>query len=79
LLHEESETFVFIESEPGVFRRRRVTTGEHSGKQVAVSEGLNPGEKVVSSGAAALRSETLKGQIPAEVGDEKNRQSAGQK
>ncbi len=71
VLHEESETFVFVESEPGVFRRRRVTTGEHSSEQVVVSEGLNLGEKVVSSGAAALRSETLKGQIPTEVEDEK--------
>lgn len=67
VLYEEGETSVFVESEPGVFRRRRVTTGERSGERIVVSEGLNPGEKVVSSGAGLLRSETLKGQIRTEV------------
>lgn len=67
VLYEESETFVFVESETGVFRRRRVVTGERSGERIVVSQGLNQGEKVVSSGAGLLRGETLKGQFPTEV------------
>jgi cobalt-zinc-cadmium efflux system membrane fusion protein len=67
VLQEENQSLVFVESAPGVYRRRAITTGERRGDQIVVSSGLALGEQVVSSGAASLRSETLKGQIPTEV------------
>jgi len=70
LLYEEGRRLVFVEREPGVFERRSITIGARQDDQIRVTSGLQVGEKVVSVGAQALRSETLKGQIPVEVGDE---------
>jgi cobalt-zinc-cadmium efflux system membrane fusion protein len=64
VLFEEGQSVVYVESEPNVFRRRAVTTGERKEDLIVVTSGLNAGEKVVSVGAASLRSENLKGQIP---------------
>ncbi len=64
VLFEEGQSVVYVESEPNVFRRRAVTTGERKGDLIVVTSGLNAGEKVVSVGAASLRGETFKGQIP---------------
>jgi cobalt-zinc-cadmium efflux system membrane fusion protein len=66
ILLEANRSFVFVESEPGVYRRREITTGERRGDNAVVTSGLNAGEKVVSVGAESLRSETLKGQIQTE-------------
>jgi cobalt-zinc-cadmium efflux system membrane fusion protein len=66
ILLEANRSFVFVESEPGVYRRRDINTGERRGDYVVVTSGLNAGEKVVSVGAESLRSETLKGQIQTE-------------
>lgn len=66
VLLEANRYLVFVESEPGVYRRREITTGERKGDYTVVTSGVNPGEKVVSVGAESLRSETLKGQIQAE-------------
>jgi len=71
VLHEENQEAVYVESEPGVFRRRVITTGERSGEQVVASSGLQAGERVVSVGAASLRSEARTGQMPSEVGGDK--------
>jgi cobalt-zinc-cadmium efflux system membrane fusion protein len=67
ILLEANRSFVFVESEPGVYRRRDITTGERRGDNTVVTSGLNAGEKVVSVGAESLRSETLKGQIQKET------------
>lgn len=64
VLFEEGQSVVYVESEPNVFRRRAVTTGDRRGDNTVVTSGLNAGEKVVSVGAASLRGETFKGQIP---------------
>lgn len=64
VLSEADQQIVYVESEPGVFRRRVITTGERSGGDIAVTAGLSAGEKVVSVGAESLRSEALKSQIP---------------
>lgn len=66
VLFEANRSIVFVESEPGVYRRREITTGERRGDNTVVNSGLNPGEKVVSVGAESLRGETLKGQIQTE-------------
>jgi cobalt-zinc-cadmium efflux system membrane fusion protein len=65
-LTEESQSIVFVEAQPGVYQRRRVSLGERNGDSVVVSSGLKAGEKVVSVGAASLRSETMKEQIESE-------------
>ena len=64
VLSEEGVSSVFVETEPGVFRRRIVMLGQRRGEKMVISGGLQAGEKVVSVGAQALNSETLKGLIP---------------
>ena len=64
VLSEEGVSSVFVETEPGVFRRRIVMPGQRRGEKMVISGGLQAGEKVVSVGAQALNSETLKGLIP---------------
>lgn len=68
VLFEESQSIVYIETEPNVFRRQVIVTGERNGDLIVVTSGLKAGDKVVSVGAASLRSESLKGQIPTEEG-----------
>lgn len=65
-LTEEGRSIVFVEVEAGVYQRRRVAVGERNGESVVVISGLKAGEKVVSVGAASLRSETLRDQIESE-------------
>jgi cobalt-zinc-cadmium efflux system membrane fusion protein len=48
------EHCVFIEEHPGDFRRREVKLGETAGDNVAVLDGVRPGERVVSDGALLL-------------------------
>jgi cobalt-zinc-cadmium efflux system membrane fusion protein len=64
VLFEEGQSVVYVESELNVFHRRAITTSERKEDLIVVTSGLNAGEKVVSVGAASLRSESLKGQIP---------------
>ena len=49
-----NEHCVFVEEQPGAFRRRAVKVGETSGGGVEVLEGLKSGELVVSEGALLL-------------------------
>ena len=46
---------VYVQDSPGSFRPRRVKTGQREGNDVAVLEGLSPGEKVVVDGAMLLQ------------------------
>jgi cobalt-zinc-cadmium efflux system membrane fusion protein len=64
VLSEEGHVIVFVETEPGVYRRRQITAAQRSGDNVVVSAGLSPSEKVVSVGAESLRGESQKEQIP---------------
>lgn len=64
VLSEEGVSSVFVETEPGIFRRRIVMPGQRRGEKMVISGGLQAGERVVSVGAQALNSETLKGLIP---------------
>lgn len=66
ILSEQGVASVFVEIEPGVFRRQVVTPGQRTGGNVAIVSGLKPGEKVVSLGAQSLNSEALKSLIPAD-------------
>lgn len=49
-------SYVFVELSPGVLQRRRVTLGMQ-GRESYVKEGLNAGERVVTSGALLLNAE----------------------
>jgi len=69
VLYQEGRSSVYVETLPGVFQLRPVTAGDRLGNAIAVLSGLKAGEKVVSVGAAALQSETSKGQVAIE-GDE---------
>lgn len=49
--------FIFIEQSTGVLQRRRVTLGMQGSEYAYVKEGLQPGERIVTSGALLLNSE----------------------
>lgn len=71
VLSDEGQSFVYVETEAGVFRRRTVTSGARAGDKLAVTSGLSAGEKVVTVGAQSLRGETLRGQLSTEPEGEK--------
>lgn len=64
ILSEQGIASVFVETEPGVFRRQIVTVGPRRGGTVAIVSGVQVNQKVVSAGAQSLNSETLKSLIP---------------
>ena len=49
------DTFVFVETSPGKYVRRSVTLGATHDKTDEITQGLEDGDKVVSSGAELLR------------------------
>ena len=50
-------SFVFVEKEPGVFERKRVSLGLQGREETYVKDGILEGERVVGSGALLLNSE----------------------
>ena len=50
-------SYLFVEKTPGVLQRRRVTLAMQGSDYSYVKEGLQPGERVVTSGALLLNSE----------------------
>ncbi len=50
-------TYLFVEKTPGVLQRRRVTLAMQGSDYSYVKEGLQAGERVVTSGALLLNSE----------------------
>jgi cobalt-zinc-cadmium efflux system membrane fusion protein len=57
LVSEGLYSFVFVESAPGVFEKRRVELGLQGRDESYVKTGLSAGEKVVAAGALLLQSE----------------------
>ena len=51
---------LFVEQEPGVFAVRDVTVGRTGGGRVEIRSGVQPGEKVVTTGSFRLKSEMKK-------------------
>ena len=49
--------FIFIEQSTGVLQRRRVTLSMQGSEYTYIKEGLQPGERIVTSGALLLNSE----------------------
>lgn len=50
-------SYIFVETEPGVFQRRRVQPGLQGAELTYIKQGLKSGERVVVSGALLLNSE----------------------
>lgn len=55
----ESHLSVWVEVDEGMFEQRMITTGRENKVEVEVLSGLQPGDKVVVSGAFLLKSESL--------------------
>jgi cobalt-zinc-cadmium efflux system membrane fusion protein len=55
----EHATFVFVEQQPGVYRKRDVALGLTTPDVVEIKSGLAPGDRVVDRGAFYLKSELL--------------------
>jgi cobalt-zinc-cadmium efflux system membrane fusion protein len=51
---------VFVVVEPNVVRATGVTLGASDGHQAEVAQGLQPGDRVVTAGAFALKSELFR-------------------
>ncbi len=66
VLADETQSFVFVESQPGIFARRTIVPGEQTHEKIVVKSGLKAGEMVVSRGAQVLRGESSRSQIPAD-------------
>ena len=64
IVSEQGISSVFVEGEKGVFRRRIVMVGQRRGGNLEIVSGLQPNERVVSTGAQSLNSEALKSLIP---------------
>jgi membrane fusion protein, heavy metal efflux system len=59
ILQHENQEFVFVEMTGGDFKKVNVSTGQSSEQWVEVTEGLSPGQLVVTQGAFLLKSEFL--------------------
>lgn len=58
---QKAERIVFVETAPGTFQRREIKIGQTSPQAMEILDGLAAGEKVVTTGAFALKSELEKG------------------
>ena len=58
-------SLVFVEQEPGVFAVREVTVGRKAGNHIEILAGVEPGEKVVTTGSFRLKSEMKKTEMEA--------------
>ncbi|TWT50756.1 Cobalt-zinc-cadmium resistance protein CzcB [Rubripirellula amarantea] len=59
VVQHENQSFVFVDESDGTFKRVDVSTGHASDDWVEVTQGLEPGQLVVTHGAFLLKSELL--------------------
>ncbi|HEX3870212.1 MAG TPA: efflux RND transporter periplasmic adaptor subunit [Pirellulales bacterium] len=64
VMRNGDETFVFIEDEPGNYRKVDVKLGVSTRNDIEVTDGLSAGDRVVDSGAFQLKSELMLGNEP---------------
>lgn len=62
LVTEGLYSFVFVEKEPGVLEQRPVTLAIRGRDESYVEDGLQPGDRIVTSGAMLLSSELVSGE-----------------
>ncbi len=59
----DGQSTVFVQESETKFRAVPVVVGERTGDFIAIRSGVKPGDKVATSGAFALKSEMMKGEI----------------
>jgi len=59
VIQHDNQQFVFVDRQGGEFERIDVSTGQATDNWVEVTEGLSPGQLVVTTGAFLLKSELL--------------------
>jgi cobalt-zinc-cadmium efflux system membrane fusion protein len=59
ILQHENQEFVFVDLSGGEFKKVNVTTGQACDDWVEVTQGLSPGQLVVTNGTFLLKSELL--------------------
>jgi cobalt-zinc-cadmium efflux system membrane fusion protein len=69
VLTDAGSSSVYVQSQPGVYRRQTITTGQRDGDTVVALSGLMKGQSVVSVGAQTLRGESMKSEIPVDEDD----------
>jgi RND family efflux transporter MFP subunit len=65
LVDDAGRPIVFVQREGETFERRALTLGPRSGDVVQVTEGLKPGDRVVTKGAYLVRLASLSTSVPA--------------
>ena len=65
VVDDAGRPIVFVQREGETFERRAVTLGPRSGDLVQVTEGLKPGDRVVTKGAYLVRLASLSTSVPA--------------
>jgi cobalt-zinc-cadmium efflux system membrane fusion protein len=55
IIHEGSQSYIFVQISPGNYDKRQVVTSQIQGTTVEVKSGIKDGEQIVTTGAALLR------------------------
>lgn len=64
LSEQQGKFFVFVQVDDECYLKRPVTLGENDGRRVEIISGIEPGDKVVSSGMMAIRLAESSGVVP---------------
>jgi multidrug efflux pump subunit AcrA (membrane-fusion protein) len=65
IVDDAGRPIVFVQREGETFERRAVTLGARAGDLVQITEGVKPGDRVVTKGAYLLRLASLSTSVPA--------------
>jgi cobalt-zinc-cadmium efflux system membrane fusion protein len=65
IVEDAGRPIVFVQREGETFERRAVTLGPRSGDLVQITEGVKPGDRVVTKGAYLVRLASLSTSVPA--------------
>jgi multidrug efflux pump subunit AcrA (membrane-fusion protein) len=65
IVDDAGRPIVFVQRQGETFERRAVTLGPRSGDLVQITDGVKPGERVVTKGAYLVRLASLSTSVPA--------------
>ena len=65
VVDDAGRPIVFVQREGETFERRAVTLGPRSGDVVQITDGVKPGDRVVTKGAYLVRLASLSTSVPA--------------